>query len=48
MNFAAWAGVAAEAAAGVKAGDQAEVMAEVGAKAEEDSLKISTYQPFTN
>jgi hypothetical protein len=48
MNFAAWAGVAAEAAAGVKAGDQAEVMAGVGAKVEEDRHNKSTYQPFTS
>ena len=50
MNSEVWAGVAAEAAAGVKAGNQAEVAAGVRAsdeaRAGAGSLNISTNQLF--
>ena len=42
MNFAAWAGVVAEVAAGGKAEGRAEVMAAVGAKTALEILNILT------
>ena len=46
MNSEAWAGVAAGAAAGVKAVDQAEVPAGGWTEAEVDSHNKTTEQPF--
>ena len=48
MNSAVWAGVAAEVAAGVKVGDQAEVPAGVPAKTGVGSLKKSTILPIND
>jgi hypothetical protein len=46
MNFAAWAGVGARAVAKVKLGDQAEVTAGAGARADEGNNEKSTRQPI--
>jgi hypothetical protein len=46
MNSAAWAGVAAEAAGGVKAAEQAEAPAGVKGKVAGSSLNKLTNQPF--
>jgi hypothetical protein len=48
MNSAVWAGVAAEEAARVKVGDQAEVTAGVRAKAGVGSLNKSTILPIND
>jgi len=48
MNSAAWADVAAEEAAGVKVGDQAEVTAWVRAMARVGSLDKSTILPIND